>query len=71
MYTICYIAFFVLSTAAAFKNDKEIKCTLATTKHGILCCFYYGLFTHNENAKSSNFNRNYFMGATIADQTTI
>ena len=24
MYTICYIAFFVLSTAAAFKNDKEI-----------------------------------------------
>ena len=29
--------------------------------------FYYGLFTHNENAKSSNFNRNYFMGATIAD----
>ena len=22
MYTICYIAFFVLSTAAAFKNDK-------------------------------------------------
>ena len=24
MYTICYIVFFVLSTAAAFKNDKEI-----------------------------------------------
>ena len=28
--------------------------------------FYYGLFTHNENAKNSNFNRIYFMGATSA-----
>lgn len=36
-------------------------------QHGTLCRFYYGLFTHNKNAKSSNFNRNYFMGATIAD----
>ena len=31
---------------------KETKCTLQTTKHGTLCRFYYGLFTHNENAKT-------------------
>ena len=34
------------------RTIKETKCTLPTTKHGILCRFYYGLFTHNENAKT-------------------
>ncbi len=33
--------------------------------------FYYGLFTHNENAKSSNFNRIYFMGATSVQRGCI
>ena len=47
------------------RTIKETKCTLPTTEHGILCRFYYGLFTHNENAKSSNFNRNYFMGGNF------
>ena len=61
MYTICYIVFFVLSTAAAFKNDKGNQMHFTDNQHGILCRFYYGSFTHNENAKSSNFNRNYFM----------
>lgn len=46
------------------RTIKEIKCALPTRKHGILCRFYYSLFTHNENAKNSNFNRIYFMGAT-------
>ena len=36
------------------RTIKEIKCTLPTTKHGILCRFYYGLFTHNENAKTGH-----------------
>ena len=34
------------------RTIKETKCTLPTTKHGILCRFYYGLFTHDENAKT-------------------
>ena len=36
------------------RTIKEIKCTLQTTKHGTLCRFYYGLFTHNENAKTGH-----------------
>lgn len=53
------------------RTIKEIKCTLPTRKNGTLCRFYYGLFTHNENAKSSNFNRNYFMGATSVQRRYI
>ena len=30
--------------------------------------FYYGLFTHNENAKNSNFNRIYFMGGNFGSE---
>lgn len=52
MYTICYIAFSVLSTAAAFKNDKGNQMHFTDNQHGILCRFYYSLFTHNENAKT-------------------
>ena len=36
------------------RTIKETKCTLLTRKSGILCRFYYGLFTHNENAKTGH-----------------
>lgn len=38
IFNILY-CFFVLSTAAVFKNDKKIKCTLPTRKHGTLSAF--------------------------------
>lgn len=50
------------------RTIKEIKCTLPTRKNGTLCRFYYGLFTHNENANNSNFNRNYFMGGNFGSE---
>ena len=53
------------------RTIKETKCTLPTRKNGTLCRFYYGLLTHNENAKNSNFNRNYFMGATSVQRRYI
>ena len=57
------------------RTIKETKCTLATTKHGILCRFNYGLFTQRKCkiriqlllypafiANNSNFNRNPLRG---------
>ena len=67
MYTICYIVFFVLSTAAAFKHDKGNQKHFTDTQKRYTLPLFITACSHNENAKSSNFNRNYFMGATIAD----
>ena len=36
------------------RTIKETKCTLPTRKNCTLCRFYYGLFTHNENAKTGH-----------------
>ena len=53
MYTICYIVFFVLSILAAFKNDtRKLNALYRQPNTVYSAAFYYGLFTHNENAKS-------------------
>ena len=36
------------------RTIKETKCTLLTRKNCTLCRFYYGLSTHNENAKTGH-----------------
>ena len=36
------------------RTIKETKCTLPTRKNCTLCRFYYGLSTHNENAKTGH-----------------
>lgn len=68
MYTICYIAFFVLSTAAAFKNDKGNQMHFTNNKTRYTLPLFITACSHNENANNSNFNRNYFMGGNFGSE---
>ena len=52
MYTICYIAFFVLSTAAAFKNDKGNQMHFTNNKTRYTLPLFITACSHNENAKT-------------------
>lgn len=65
MYTICYIVFFVLSTSAAFKNDKG-NYRHAKTVHS--AAFITACSHTTKMQKNSNFDRNYFMGGNFGSE---